>query len=145
MNNNNGKSELPEIGKEAVGSNSVVGLGNGLKGDFYTDGLLRIDGDFKGSVRGYGTLLIGEKGRVVGDIYAKYIRVGGKVKGNIYATEKVDVLNTGKLYGDLYSPKLFAEEGMIFTGFGKTVSQNEIKEMFSQNVDNLEPVIKEDF
>lgn len=122
-------------------SNSVIGRNNGFSGEFHSDGLLRIDGDFKGVIKGKGVILLGEKGRVVGDIYARQIRIGGSIKGNVYAMEKVELLNTGKLMGDFYSPRFFAEEGMVFTGQGKTISSDEIKAIFKEKVDNAPPII----
>lgn len=122
-------------------SNSVIGIRNGFSGEFHSDGLLRIDGDFKGVIKGKGVILLGERGRVVGDIYARQIRIGGKIRGNVYAMEKVELLSTGKLMGDFYSPRFFAEEGMVFTGQGKTISQDEIKAIFRDQVDHVVPII----
>ena len=125
--------------------NSVVGHSNGCSGEYRADGLLRIDGDFRGTIKGKGVILIGENGRIVGDVYAKSIRIGGKIKGNIYALEKVEILAGGKLIGDFHSPRFMAEEGMIFTGNGKTPSHEEIKKIFEKDVNHLAPIIEEDF
>ncbi len=122
-------------------SNSVIGISNGFSGEFHSDGLLRIDGDFKGVIKGKGVVLLGEKGRVIGDIYARQIRIGGRLMGNVYAMEKVELLSTGKLMGDFYSPRFFAEEGMVFTGQGKTISQDEIKAIFKERVEKVSPII----
>lgn len=131
--------------RNASESNSVIGIKNGFSGEFHSNGLLRIDGDFSGVIKGRGVVLVGEKGRIVGDIYAKSVRIGGKVKGNVYAYQKMELLSTGKLLGDFYSQKFFAEEGMIFTGSGKTVNKDEIESIFARDVDTAQAVINEDF
>ncbi len=128
-----------------LGSHSVIAMDNAFSGEFRADGLLRIDGDFKGVVKGYGTVLVGEKGRILGDIYARSVRIGGKIKGNVFALEKVEILSTGKLLGDLYSPRFLAEEGMVFTGKGKTTNKTEIELLFDQNVKKIKPLIEVDF
>ncbi len=124
-------------------SNSVIGIKNSFSGEFRSDGLLRIDGDFKGTIRSFGTVLVGEKGRIVGDIYARSVRIGGKVKGSVYCTERVDILSTGKLIGNLWTKKFAGEEGMIFTGEAKILDKKEIDEIFHQNVSNVEYSVKE--
>lgn len=125
-------------------SSSVIGIKNGFSGEFHSNGLLRIDGDFRGVVKGRGVVLVGENGRIMGDLYAKSVRIGGKIKGNVYALQKVEILSTGKLIGDLYSPRFLAEEGMVFTGKGKTTSKEEIENIFNKDVDSAKPVIDED-
>lgn len=130
---------------KAITSNSVIGKDNIFSGEFRSDGLLRIDGNYRGVVKGYGVVLVGEAGKIVGDIYAKSVRIGGKIKGNVYALERVDILSTGKLVGDLMTKKCFAEEGMHFTGQGKIVPQKEIEAVFEKNVKNSSQLTIEDF
>ncbi len=140
-----GDDKSVEFVSKGITSNSVIGRDNFFSGEFRSDGLLRIDGDFKGIVRGYGVVLVGEYGRIVGDIYANSVRIGGKIKGNVYALERVDILSTGKLIGDLWTKKCLAEEGMIFTGKGKIVSKKEIDAIFEKDVKNINPIAVEDF
>ena len=126
-------------------NNSVIGRENGFSGEFHSNGLLRIDGDFKGIIKGYGTVLIGEKGRIVGDIYAKSVRIGGKIKGNIYALDRIDILATGKVIGDIHTKRCNAEEGMFFIGTGNIYTDKELDTIFDKNVKNSSPIINEDF
>lgn len=126
-------------------SNSVIGIKNGFSGEFHADGLLRIDGDFRGVVKGRGVVLIGEHGRIIGDVYAKSVRVGGKIKGNICALQKVEILSTGKLIGDLRTNRFLAEEGMVFTGKGYTLTEEKLEDIFKKEVDSVAPIINEDF
>jgi cytoskeletal protein CcmA (bactofilin family) len=134
-----------DLMNKGITTNSVIGRDNAFSGEFYSDGLLRIDGDFKGVVKGYGVVLVGEKGRIIGDIYANSVRIGGKIKGNVYALERVDILSTGKLIGDLCTKKCLAEEGMVFTGKGTIASKKEIDAIFEKQVKNSTPFIAEDF
>lgn len=126
-------------------NNSVIGRDNGFSGEFHSDGLLRIDGDFKGVVKGRGTVLIGEKGRILGDIYAKAVRVGGKIKGNIFALDRIDILTTGKVLGDIATRRINADEGMIFNGSGRIMNEKELEDIFDQNVKRAAPIIDKDF
>jgi cytoskeletal protein CcmA (bactofilin family) len=145
VENNNGT--FKEITEKTIPSeltsNSVIGVKNCFSGEFRSDGLLRIDGDFKGTIRSSGVVLVGEKGRIIGDIYAKAVRIGGKVKGNLYCTERIDILSTGKLIGNLWTRRFFAEEGMVFTGEAKILEKNEIDNIFHQNVTSIPTISKE--
>jgi len=96
--------------------NSIIGEGTRFRGEFDLDGLLRIDGDFSGVVRTKGKVLVGRNGRAQCTIYAGTVVIGGAVRGDINATEKVIVLSTGMIIGNIRSPRLVIEEGVLFTG-----------------------------
>jgi cytoskeletal protein CcmA (bactofilin family) len=96
--------------------NSIIGEGSEFKGEFTINGLLRIDGKFKGTIDTEGKVLIGQTGEAVTDIRASVVVVGGKVKGNIFATERVIMLSTGHVEGNIITPGLIMEDGVMFEG-----------------------------
>lgn len=96
--------------------NSLVGKGTHFDGELNLSGLLRIDGDFTGSINSDGKVLIGRSGRVKCSINAESVIVGGIVKGNIFSSDKVVVLSTGMVLGNIKAPSIVIEEGVIFNG-----------------------------
>jgi cytoskeletal protein CcmA (bactofilin family) len=96
--------------------NSIVGEGTHFRGHLEPAGLLRIDGDFTGSIRSDGKVLIGKHGRADCTIEAGTVVIGGVIRGSINATEKVIVLSTGMILGNIYTPRLIAEEGVLMDG-----------------------------
>jgi cytoskeletal protein CcmA (bactofilin family) len=96
--------------------NSIIGEGTRFRGEFDLSGLLRIDGDFSGTIRTKGKILIGQGGRAECNIYAETIVVGGLVRGNLFSTEKVVILSTGMMIGNICAPRLVVEEGVILNG-----------------------------
>lgn len=96
--------------------NSIIGEGSEFKGEFKINGLLRIDGKFRGSIDTDGKVLIGQTGEAVTDIKARVVVVGGIVKGNIYADERVILLSTGHIEGNIITNGLIMEEGVVFNG-----------------------------
>jgi cytoskeletal protein CcmA (bactofilin family) len=96
--------------------NSVIGEGSEFIGEFKVDGLIRIDGKFKGLIQTNGKVLIGKTGVVDTDIRARIVVAGGTINGNIYASERVILLSTCKLHGDLVTPTLIVEDGVFFEG-----------------------------
>lgn len=96
--------------------NSIIGEGTRFKGDFELNGLLRIDGDFSGTIHSNGKILVGRNGRAECTIHAGTVVIGGIVRGNVFTSEKVIILSTGMMLGNITTPRLIAEEGVIFNG-----------------------------
>ncbi len=104
------------LSEEGTFINSLIGDGTVFKGELSLNGLLRIDGDFSGTVKTEGKVLIGKTGRAEAVIDAGTIVIGGVLKGNITATEKVIILSTGMLIGNVSTPRFIVEDGVIFDG-----------------------------
>ncbi len=96
--------------------NSIIGEGSELKGEFNVKGTLRIDGVFSGEIHTDGKILISKTGHIKTDIKGGDIIIGGKVEGNVYATKQVSLLKTAQLMGDIITPSLVVEEGVVFEG-----------------------------
>jgi cytoskeletal protein CcmA (bactofilin family) len=90
---------------------------------------LLINGFFEGEIRSKGILIIGDKGKIKANIKAGTVIVGGEVIGNIEAYDKIEMLNTGKIIGNIRTAKLYIAEGVIFDGNCEMLSQEEINEL----------------
>jgi cytoskeletal protein CcmA (bactofilin family) len=120
--------------------NSIIGEGTVLRGDFNLNGLLRIDGEFHGKVNTNGKVLIGKNGIAECVIMAGTVVIGGKVKGDIIASERITLLSTGELIGNIKTPRLIIEEGVIFDGTCEIIEDkdklNKIKEKYLEKGSN---------
>ncbi len=96
--------------------NSLIGSDSEFCGEFKVNGLIRIDGYFKGNIVAKGKVLIGKNGVVDSDIKADTIVIGGTVRGSVHAEKRVTLLSTCHLSGDIVTKNLFMEEGGIFEG-----------------------------
>lgn len=103
--------------------NSLIGEGSFFKGDISLKGLLRIDGDFKGTISEGGKVLIGKSGRAEAVVTAGTVVIGGVLRGNVIASEKVVILSTGMVIGNIRSPRLLVEDGVIING-SCTITEN---------------------
>jgi cytoskeletal protein CcmA (bactofilin family) len=82
-----------------------------IKGDLNFKGTFRIDGRFKGKIDSKSILIIGDSGKVDADVKIGHLIINGEIKGNIQATEKVEINGNGRVIGTIVSPKLMVEEG----------------------------------
>jgi cytoskeletal protein CcmA (bactofilin family) len=82
-----------------------------IKGDLQFKGTFRLDGKFKGKVDSESVLIIGDSGKVEADVKIGHIIVNGEIKGNIHASDKVEVNSNGRVIGTIITPKLIVEEG----------------------------------
>jgi len=86
-----------------------------FQGDVQTQGSVRIDGRVEGNITADG-LFLGESGEVQGDISAKTVIISGKVVGNIFAEQYVELHPQGQIYGDIKAAKLSIAEGAVYEG-----------------------------
>jgi cytoskeletal protein CcmA (bactofilin family) len=94
---------------------TVVGQNADFNGHLKCEGNLRIDGRCEGVVEATGNIVIGEMGQIEAEIRAKNVSVSGSVKGTIYAN-RVDLLSTGRIYGDVLVDSFFLDEGGYIHG-----------------------------
>ncbi|TCL76318.1 cytoskeletal protein CcmA (bactofilin family) [Hydrogenispora ethanolica] len=108
---------------------TIIGKECSLKGNLETPGgTVRIDGYYEGELHVGEDLVIGESGKVVGDIIAKNITVAGEVKGTIEARGKLELLPTAKIMGDSKMVVLIVEDGAYLQGTCAPLPRGDIKE-----------------
>lgn len=96
--------------------NSVIGEGSVFEGKFYIQGSLEINGKFEGEIKTDNQIVIGETGKVKTNVFAKKVVVGGTLIGNINADEQVQLLETGRILGDISTPILNLDKGVVIQG-----------------------------
>jgi cytoskeletal protein CcmA (bactofilin family) len=106
-----------EISRPAISSASVISKGLVIKGQVTGSEDLQIEGEVTGSVHMPGArVMITPEGRTTGNIEAREVVIRGKLKGDVLASERVVVGQTGVWQGDSISPKLVIEGGAVVKG-----------------------------
>ena len=95
---------------------TVLGKKTYFNGELAFNDSLKINGNFIGKINATGFLVVGENSVVEADISANSVVVCGTVKGNIFASEKVEMQSTGKIYGNVKAKKIKISDGVIFSG-----------------------------
>jgi cytoskeletal protein CcmA (bactofilin family) len=111
--------ETPQIAAPApqpsVGFDTVVGTNCVIEGTLRSSANVRLDGVFTGTLEITGNVLVGETARITADINAKNISIAGAVRGNV-SGKKVQLLRTGRIWGDIRAQALTTEEGAFIDG-----------------------------
>ena len=94
---------------------TVIGPNCRITGTLQSDGGIRIEGIFEGNLQTTGNLIVAETAKVIAEVQAYNITVSGQVKGNLVAN-KVEITETGKVWGDLSVNSLLLHEGSYLRG-----------------------------
>ena len=104
---------------EPVKSTRAANIGASIliKGELQGDEDLIIDGRVEGKIdlREH-NLTIGPNGKIKADLYARTIVVSGEVTGSAFAAERVEIAPSGRLLGDITSPRITIADGAHFKG-----------------------------
>ncbi|MDQ7783223.1 MAG: polymer-forming cytoskeletal protein [Desulfomonilaceae bacterium] len=79
-------------------------------------GVVHLDGSFQGEIISRGTLVVGSESVVEAQIHSNILKIAGVVRGDLTATEKIELYPPAKVYGNIRTPSLIVEEGVIFEG-----------------------------
>jgi cytoskeletal protein CcmA (bactofilin family) len=114
-------SHLPQLMRmpHAVPSAETATIGKGLivRGEITGDDSLVIEGRAEGNIRLNGNrVTVGPEGFVAANITAREVVILGKVRGNVIATDRVDIRGEGSVIGDLTAPRISIEDGAFFKG-----------------------------
>ena len=106
---------------------------------------LRILGRFSGEIISPGRLVVDEGAEVKANIRVGSIIVGGVIRGNILAKDKLEMLSTGRVIGNIRTSKLKIADGVVFEGKCEMIKEPEKIDIFTENVEtmkkNMEPAV----
>jgi len=96
---------------------ATIGKSLVVKGEVTGSESLYIDGRVEGSINLAGNrVTVGRNGVVSANINAREIVVLGKVRGNLTASDRVDIRSDGSLTGDVVAARISIEDGAFFKG-----------------------------
>ena len=103
-----------EIEKERGTIPSIISEGSEFKGNIKTSGEIQIDGVLNGNVRAK-QIVVGVNGNVRGNVTANFLRICGKIEGEIRA-ETLEIVSSATVKGNVFKKTISIESGSKVTG-----------------------------
>lgn len=100
--------------------------GTNLTGELQFSGVVRIDGNFHGSINGGETLIVGNNAVIHADIRVREIEIHGQVFGNIEVGGRAEIHSSGTFRGDIHSPLLVIHPGGVLDGHSHMIAESPI-------------------
>ncbi len=116
---------------------TVLGNETVFKGTLRFSRPLKIEGKYEGRIESDGFLYIEEGAEVRADIQVGSIVIGGIVYGDIIAKEKLEMLSTGRVVGDIKTARLKIADGVSFEGKCDMLQNPESINIFSSTPEQL--------
>ena len=108
--------------------NAFLGKDTDFEGKLSFTGMVRVDGRLSGEIFSSGVLIVGESAVIKAQIHVGDMIINGEVHGDIFAENRIEINVPGKLFGNIESPKLIIQEGVIFEGNCKMKDLGQKKE-----------------
>ncbi|NNG46607.1 MAG: polymer-forming cytoskeletal protein [Deltaproteobacteria bacterium] len=115
------------FGKSSAKLETVIGGDSTITGELAIQGTVRIDGTVEGDIRA-DWVIVGETGRIRGNVQARMMVVGGRIDGNIDASEIVELKDKAQIFGEICTAKLTVSEGALFDGQSSMKRKKETSE-----------------
>ena len=107
----NGRQPKTGSHRDAQPGLSVIAADMSIEGELRSTGVIRILGKVNGNLHVDGQVIVAQGGLVQGDIHAREAVIASEVQGSIVGDERVELLATALVRGDLTAPKLQVQEG----------------------------------
>ncbi|MDR3325634.1 MAG: polymer-forming cytoskeletal protein [Spirochaetaceae bacterium] len=108
---------MPEkVNRKDLSINTIIGPNTGVWGSIDAGGFTRVDGSVNGDMSAQGRVVVGERARMKSNVTGTQVTIGGVVRGNILASERLVVLSTGLVIGDVITRRIQADEGCVIHG-----------------------------
>ncbi len=95
---------------------NLIGPGTEITGDLNSNSDVRVDGSLNGNLTTKGKVVIGETGKIKGEIKCKNADISGKIEGKISVSELLSLKPSSLIEGDIITNRLSIEPGARFTG-----------------------------
>lgn len=114
-----GKPDI--MGSEKV--DTLVGHNTTIEGTLKAEGTVRVNGNITGELIIAGNVIIGSTSVIKGNIKAENAHIAGTVHGNITTSNQLHMTSTAKVLGDVVVKNIIVDEGAVFNGHCKAISE----------------------
>ena len=122
-----------------VNSISRISAGTVIKGEILSPNDIRIDGTFEGRIQSKGRVVVGESATIKGDIVCENVDLWGKVEGNVFVKDTLNLKDGCVVNGNLNIRKLSVELGSTFNGNCKMISETDFDRVAGAKEQKAQP------
>lgn len=112
---------------ENISVATIIAPDTDMEGNIDSNGVIKIEGRYRGDIYSKTDVIIEESGIVKGNINAVNISIAGSMEGNVKCFELLEIQSSGRLIGDIEVKSILIEEGAIFKGKSTMLSVHEEK------------------
>lgn len=112
---------------------NLVGSATIINGEITSKGDIRIDGSVIGKIKSEGKIVIGNTGKVDGEMFCANADFSGKIKGKANVNELLTLKASAEFVGDIITDKLAIEPGAIFSGTCSMDKETDTKKALNTN------------
>lgn len=124
----NGSGMSKKNGEYASNSINLIGATTTINGEVETESDIRIDGKVHGNINSKAKVVLGESGRIEGNVYCQNADLTGQVNGNVYIKDLLYLKEQSKIEGDIHTKRLVVDKGAQFNGQCKMGGDDDSKE-----------------
>lgn len=110
------KDKSAKSGDLGGGVINLIGVNTNIKGTIDTKSDIRMDGNLEGDLMTAAKLVLGQNGKITGNIQCEFADLSGTVEGNIKTNDTITLKSTAIVKGDIYTKHLIIEKGAVFNG-----------------------------
>ena len=104
---------------------TVIGAQTSVKGDFSVTGGVRLDGQVEGRMDVSETIVTGPRSLLKGELHCRAAVIAGRIEGDIYAEEGVELQTGASVFGNIRSKGLVIQPDCLFQGNCSMVAAGE--------------------
>lgn len=114
INRNNMTTKIKKEGTSGPPNINVLNANTKIEGTIQTADDFRLEGSLKGDFISTAKIVIGQTGKITGNIKAGNADIAGTIEGKLEINGILNLKSTGKIIGEVKTKKLVIEEGGIF-------------------------------
>ncbi len=115
------KTPVEEFDSSAI---NLLGAGTTINGDIVSNGDIRINGILNGNLTTKGRLIVGETGKIKGEVTCKNADILGNIEGKISVSDLLSLKATSNISGEIFVGRIAIEPGCKFNGTCKMLDSN---------------------
>jgi cytoskeletal protein CcmA (bactofilin family) len=109
-------TDTPVLGADLGEGSSVVSFGSSWEGTLKIEGSVRIDGQVSGEIDARETVYVAESAKVDAKVRAKKVVIAGDIEGEVFCSERLEIMPTGRVRAELTTKSLTVFEGAFIEG-----------------------------